>query len=56
MADVGRVTPETIEKAFAETPDAKAVLLVSPTYYGLCSDLSGDRRNLSLPQRSASCR
>ena len=39
MADVGRVTPETIEKAFAETPDAKAVLLVSPTYYGLCSDL-----------------
>ena len=31
MADVGRVTPETIEKAFAETPDAKAVLLVSPT-------------------------
>ena len=39
MADVGRRTPETIEKAFAETPDAKAVLLVSPTYYGLCSDL-----------------
>ena len=35
----GGVTPETIEKAFAETPDAKAVLLVSPTYYGLCSDL-----------------
>ena len=32
----GGVTPETIEKAFAETPDAKAVLLVSPTYYGLC--------------------
>ena len=35
----GGVTPETIEKAFDETPDAKAVLLVSPTYYGLCSDL-----------------
>ena len=35
----GGVTPETIENAFAETPDAKAVLLVSPTYYGLCSDL-----------------
>lgn len=35
----GGVTPETIEQAFAEAPDAKAVLLVSPTYYGLCSDL-----------------
>lgn len=35
----GGVTPETIEKAFMETPDAKAVLLVSPTYYGLCSNL-----------------
>ena len=31
----GGVTPETIEKAFAETPDAKAVLLVSPTVFAV---------------------
>ncbi len=36
---VGGVTPESVEEAFQRHPQAKGVLLVSPTYYGLCSDL-----------------
>ena len=28
-----------VEKAIAENPDAKAVLINNPTYYGVCSDL-----------------
>lgn len=35
----GSVTPETIEKAFEREPESRAVLLVSPTYYGISSDL-----------------
>ena len=34
------VTPDSIEMALKEHPDAKAVLVVSPTYQGICSDLS----------------
>ncbi|NLN48011.1 MAG: aminotransferase class V-fold PLP-dependent enzyme [Clostridiales bacterium] len=33
------IKPETIEKALIRNPDAKAVLITSPTYYGACSDL-----------------
>ena len=33
------VLPQTIERAIAQNPKAKAVLLVSPTYQGICSDL-----------------
>ena len=33
------VAPEAIAAALTAHPDAKAVLLVSPTYYGVCSDL-----------------
>lgn len=35
----GAVTPEAVKKCFAENPDCKALFLVSPTYYGICSDL-----------------
>lgn len=35
----GSVTPEAIEEAFQREPESKAVLLVSPTYYGITSDL-----------------
>ena len=28
-----------VEKAIADNPDAKAVLINNPTYYGICSDL-----------------
>ncbi|MEM8505272.1 MAG: aminotransferase class I/II-fold pyridoxal phosphate-dependent enzyme, partial [Cyanobacteria bacterium P01_D01_bin.1] len=34
------VSTEAIETALIEHPDAKAVLVVSPTYQGICSDLS----------------
>lgn len=37
----GGVTPGDVEAAFAEHPDLKGVLVVSPTYYGVCSDLAG---------------
>lgn len=33
------MTPEDVEKAIIANPDAKAVLVNNPTYYGICSDL-----------------
>lgn len=30
-----------VEKAVAENPDAKAILVNNPTYYGICSDIRG---------------
>ena len=30
-----------MEKAIEENPDAVAVLVNNPTYYGICSDLRG---------------
>lgn len=33
------IEPETVEKTLEQHPDAKAVLVTSPTYYGVCSDL-----------------
>ena len=30
-----------VKKAIRENPDAKAVLVNNPTYYGICSDLRG---------------
>ncbi len=37
----GAVTPAAVEQALVEHPGARAVLLVSPTYYGLCADVAG---------------
>ncbi len=37
----GRVTAEEIGRAFQEHPDAKAVYLTSPDYYGVLCDISG---------------
>ncbi|MBD2326153.1 aminotransferase class I/II-fold pyridoxal phosphate-dependent enzyme [Alkalinema sp. FACHB-956] len=34
------VAPSTIAQALAAHPDSQAVLLVSPTYYGTCSDVA----------------
>lgn len=31
--------PEDVEKAIEKNPDAKAVLVNNPTYYGICTDL-----------------
>ncbi|OQB14712.1 MAG: Arginine decarboxylase [Firmicutes bacterium ADurb.Bin193] len=33
------VAPEDVERAFSENPEAKGVLITSPTYYGVCSDI-----------------
>lgn len=33
------VTPETVSQALAEHPDAKGVLIINPTYYGVATDL-----------------
>ncbi len=33
------ITPEAVQAALQQHPDAKAVLIVYPTYYGVCGDL-----------------
>lgn len=33
------VTPETIKRTLEENPDAKAVLIINPTYYGVATDI-----------------
>jgi arginine decarboxylase len=33
------IAPETLERALAEHPECKAVMIVSPSYYGVCSDV-----------------
>ena len=33
------VTPETVEQAVRDNPDAKGVLVINPTYYGVATDL-----------------
>jgi arginine decarboxylase len=35
------VTPEAVELALSRTPGARAVFIVSPTYYGLAADVEG---------------
>lgn len=33
------VTPETVSRTLLENPDAKAVLIINPTYYGVSTDI-----------------
>lgn len=33
------ITPQSIEKALKENPDAKGVFITSPNFYGVCSDI-----------------
>jgi lysine decarboxylase len=35
----GAVTPSEIERLIKENPDADAVMITSPNYYGVCSDI-----------------
>ncbi|MDR1101476.1 MAG: aminotransferase class V-fold PLP-dependent enzyme [Clostridiales bacterium] len=37
----GEVLPSEIERLLRENPDVCAVLVTSPTYFGVCSDISG---------------
>ena len=34
-------TPEAVDDGLTRAPDARAVVIVSPTYYGVCSDVAG---------------
>lgn len=36
----GELTAASVQKAFEANPDCKALFLVSPSYYGVCSELS----------------
>jgi len=38
---VAHATPEAIDQAFKEHPDAKGVIITSPNFYGVCSDIKG---------------
>ncbi|MGC4375490.1 aminotransferase class I/II-fold pyridoxal phosphate-dependent enzyme [Fictibacillus sp. Mic-4] len=33
------ITPESVRKALKQNPDAKAVLVINPTYFGICANL-----------------
>ena len=35
----GEVTPQEVERAITENPEASAIILPSPNYYGICSDI-----------------
>ena len=35
----GGIKPDDVRKKFTENPDCKALFIVSPSYYGICSDL-----------------
>ena len=35
----GRISPDTVRRSLDACPDCRAVMLVSPTYYGICSPL-----------------
>ncbi len=37
----GGITPEQVEAMFVDNPDCRGVLVVSPTYYGITSDIRG---------------
>ncbi|MBR4411565.1 MAG: decarboxylase, partial [Firmicutes bacterium] len=37
---LGAVSPEEVARCLDENPDAAAVILPSPNYYGICSDVS----------------
>lgn len=40
----GEVTAEEVERAVSEAPEASAVLVTSPNYYGICSDIDAIAR------------
>ena len=40
----GCVAPETVEKALEKVPDVKLVIVTSPTYEGIISDIEGISR------------
>ena len=49
----GGIRPETVEEGFRREPDCRAVFLVSPTYYGICSDIQAIADICHAPRRNA---
>ena len=47
---------KAVEKAILENPDAKAVLVNNPTYYGICSDFKKYRSACTCPWDALPCR
>jgi arginine/lysine/ornithine decarboxylase len=37
----GGISPQAADAVFRENPDCKGLMVVSPTYYGICSDIRG---------------
>lgn len=37
----GGIRPQDVEKLFQEHPECRGLMVVSPTYYGVCSDIKG---------------
>jgi arginine decarboxylase len=44
------ITPDGVATALEQHPDAKAVMMVYPTYYGVCGDVAA----IALPINTAS--
>ena len=42
----GEITAEEIEKCMDENPDARVVIIPSPNYYGVCSDIENISRKI----------
>ena len=42
----GEITAEEIEKCMDENPDARVVIITSPNYYGVCSDIENISRKI----------
>ncbi len=40
MGNTGELTAADVQSAFEQNSDCKALFLVSPSYYGVCSDLA----------------
>ena len=50
------ITIDQVEKTLQEHPDAKGLLVINPTYFGIAADLKQNRRYSSFLQYSGACR
>ena len=46
-------SPQQVEEAWDEHPDAAGALVVSPSPYGTCADIAGDRRGVPSARQAA---
>ena len=52
----GQITAAQVEEALTKHPDIAVVILTSPTYEGIVSDVAGDCGMLSCTRGGADCR